>query len=55
MTIDLREFTLGQKEEGSSERTGHDSSEPGVSEFQVREPSSKRIKDRIMNSQRSKK
>ena len=59
LTIDLREFTLGQREQGSSsQRQKYDYREEDsyVSEFSIanREPSSRRIKDRIMNSKNRK-
>lgn len=58
--IDLREFTLGQKEKASSsKRSGSGQEQPAdISEFSMhnvfKESSSKRIKDKIMNSGKTK-
>ena len=54
LTIDLREFTWGQREHSSSNRQSSNREDSSyVSEFNIREPSSRRIKDRIMNSQKT--
>jgi len=58
MTIDLRQFTLGQREQGSSNRSKTYREEGSeVSEFSIpsRDPTSRKIKDRVMNPNKHKK